>query len=158
MAGTIRPATKEDISAILDVAEAKREQYQRYQPTSWRKAGDSRAKQEPCLVSLVENDRIICRVHESDGVLDGFIFATLVSAPPVYDPGGAVCLIDDFALSDSAGWSSFGAALLREVTAEAKWRGAILAVVISGHRDEPKRSMLAQAGYEIASEGHTSRL
>lgn len=42
--GAVRPATKDDITDILDLAESKREEYQRYQPTFWRKAGDSLEK------------------------------------------------------------------------------------------------------------------
>jgi hypothetical protein len=158
VSGSIRPATTADVPAILDIAEAKREEYQRYQPTFWRKAGDSREKHRPHLESLVENERVICRVHETDGLVDGFIFVSLVPAPPVYDPGGPVCLVDDFATKDPSGWDSFGAALLDDVIVEAKQRGAILAVVIAGHVDQPKRAMLAGVGYQIASAWHTKEL
>jgi GNAT superfamily N-acetyltransferase len=146
------------VPAILDIAEAKREEYQRYQPTFWRRAGDSREKHRAFLETLVENEAVIVRVHESDGVVDGFIIGTLLSAPPVYDPGGLVCLVDDFATRDPAGWASFGAALLNDVTAAAKRRGAVLAAVICGHLDQPKRAMLANAGYAVASEWHTREL
>jgi GNAT superfamily N-acetyltransferase len=158
VSGSIRPATKADVPAILDLAEAKREEYQRYQPTFWRKAGDSRAKHGAYLETLVESERVIGRVHETEGVVDGFVFASLLAAPPVYDPGGPVCLVDDFATRDAADWSRFGAALLADAVAEAKRRGAVLAVVIAGHLDEPKRAMLAEAGYSIASEWHVRGL
>ena len=158
MPDPVRKATAADVPAILAIAEAKREQYQRYQPTFWRKAGDSREKQTPYLASLVENDRVICRVHEHAGVVDGFVIASLLTAPPVYDPGGPVCLIDDFATQSSDDWQSVGRALLTAATDEAKLRGAILAVVVAGHLDEPKRAMLASEGYAIASEWQTKEL
>lgn len=158
MLGTIRRATKADVPAILDIAEAKREEYQRYQRTFWRRAGDSREKHGAFVGTLVENEGVIFRVHERDGVVDGFIIGNLLPAPPVYDPGGPVCLVDDFATRDAAGWESFGAALLEDVTAEAKRRGAVLAAVICGHLDRPKRAMLAGAGYGVASEWHTKEL
>lgn len=101
---------------------------------------------------------MIFRVHERDGVVDGFAVGHLPQPPPVYDPGGPVCLIDDFATRDPEGWASSGAALLEAVTAEAKRRGVILVVVICGHADRPKRAMLAGAGYGVASEWHTREL
>lgn len=158
MTGVARPATAADVPAILDLAESKREEYQRYQPTFWRKAGDSREKQAPYVMTLIESDRVIFRVHEADGAVDGFIVASLTAAPPVYDPGGPVCLIDDFAVKDPADWAAIGRALLADVTSEARARGAILAVVIAGHLDEPKRAMLAGEGYAIASEWHVKSL
>jgi hypothetical protein len=156
--GTIRQATKADVPAILDLAEAKREEYQRYQRTFWRRAGDSPEKHRAFLETLVEDDAVLFRVHEAGGVVDGFIVGTLLPAPPVYDPGGPVCLIDDFATRYPGDWAAFGAALLADVTAEAKRRGAVLAAVICGHLDQPKRAMLASAGYGVASEWHTREL
>ncbi len=158
MPGTIRKATKDDLPAILDIAEAKREEYQRYQPTFWRQAGDSRDQHEAFLRTLVDNENVIVRVRETHGVVDGFIIGNLLPAPPVYNPGGPICLVDDFATKAAEGWVAFGAALLNEVTTEAKRRGAVLAAVISGHLDQPKRAMLASAGYGVASEWHTKEL
>jgi GNAT superfamily N-acetyltransferase len=155
---SIRKATAVDVPAILDLAEAKREEYQRYQPTFWRKAGDSREKHGPYLASLVESDRVIALVHERDGGVEGFVFASLVAAPPVYDPGGSVCLIDDFATKSSDDWPTVGKSLLAAAVKEAKARGAVLAVVVAGHLDEPKRATLASEGYTIASEWHTKKL
>jgi hypothetical protein len=100
VASTIREPTRADIPAILDLAEAKHEEYQRYQPTFWRRAGDSRERHEAYLAALLADERVIFRVHERDGVVDGFILGHLPTPPPVYDPGGPVCLIDDFATRD----------------------------------------------------------
>jgi hypothetical protein len=76
----------------------------------------------------------------------------------VYDPGGPVLLVDDFATREPEGWATVGAALLAAVTAEARARGALLAVVICGHLDRPKRALLAGAGFAVASEWHTRAL
>lgn len=35
------------------------------------------------------------------GELAGFAVGTIVTAPPIYDPGGPICVIDDFAVADS---------------------------------------------------------
>jgi GNAT superfamily N-acetyltransferase len=158
MPGGIRKPTRRDIPDILALAEATREEYQRYQRTFWRKAGDSLEKHQLFLERLLEDDHVQARIHETNGTIDAFVFASIMPAPPVYDPGGAVCLIDDFAAIDAAAWATAGAALLEAVTAEAKERGATLAVVIAGHLDQPKRAMLARTGYTIASEWHTREL
>jgi hypothetical protein len=146
------------VPAILDLAEAKREEYQRYQPTFWRKAGDSRERQRPFLERLVSDENVIAFVYEVSGMINAFIIGSIMSAPPVHDPGGPVCLIDDFATVDDATCESAGAALLEAVTAEARRRGAVLCVVIAGRLDRAKREMLAAAGYTVASEWHTRAL
>jgi hypothetical protein len=43
----------------------------------------------------------------------GFLIATLIPAPPVYDPGGRTCLIDDFVVIPAANWLTTGVELLR---------------------------------------------
>jgi hypothetical protein len=154
----IREPVKSDVPAMLDLAEARREEYQRYQPTFWRKAGDSRERQRPYLERLISEEHVIARVYESDGVIEAFIIGALIPAPPVYDPGGPICLVDDFAIRDEGAWEIVGAALLDAVTAEARRRGAVLVVVIAGRQDQPRRALLTQVGYDVASEWHIRHL
>jgi hypothetical protein len=122
MSGIRRP-TPDDVSAILDVAEANRVDYQRYQVTFWRRAGDSREQQLAFLQSHVVDERVIASVHESDRVIDGFVFASLLPARPVYSPGGPVALVDDIALRSPVDWLTLGAALVDEAIAEARRKG-----------------------------------
>jgi GNAT superfamily N-acetyltransferase len=91
-------------------------------------------------------------VSEESGQLTGFLIATLTGAPPVYDPGGATCQIDDFVVAPDARWQSTGNRLLRAGLAEAGLRGAVQAVVVTGHLDQPKRRLLRACGLEPASE------
>ena len=49
-------------------------------------------------------------------------------------------------------WPTTGAELLRAGLAGAGRRGAIQAVVVTGHLDQPKRQALQACGLEIASE------
>ena len=98
--------------------------------------------------------RVIASVHESDSGLDGFVFASLLPAPPVYRPGGPVALVDDIALRNSGDWPTLGAALVDEAVAEARRKGAVLAIVVTDHDDEPKRILLVREGYSLASEWH----
>ena len=148
----IRKATQEDVPAMVELAEQRRVQYQQYQPTFWRKAADSREKHTPFLSKLVQDERVVALVSERNGVIDGFLIATLVPAPPVYDPGGKTCNIDDFCVAGDSDWEQLGKALLDEAMREMKARGAVQTVVVCGHLDATKRAMLAEEGFTIASE------
>jgi GNAT superfamily N-acetyltransferase len=158
MAAGIRRAVPDDAAAIVDLAERRRVEYQGYQPVFWRKAADSRERHLPYIARLLGSAEAIALVHEGGEALAGFVIATLMTAPPVYDPGGPVCLIDDFAVAAAAAWETVGLGLLRAATAAAKERGAVLAVVVCGHLDEPKRAMLRAAGYGVASEWYVSEI
>jgi hypothetical protein len=81
---------------MVELAAIKRVQYQEYSPVFWRPAMGACEAQRAFFDKLVAFPDAICLVHEADGVVQGFIIATVVSPPPVYDPGGKVCMIDDF--------------------------------------------------------------
>jgi GNAT superfamily N-acetyltransferase len=148
----IRTAVQADAAAMATLAALRREQYARYQPLYWRPAAGVQDKHRAYLASLVASDKVITLVSEEAGQLSGFLIATLTSAPPVYDPGGLTCQIDDFVVAPAAKWPTTGAELLRAGLAEAARRGAIQAVVVAGHLDQPKRQALSACGLEIASE------
>ena len=120
----------------------KRRRYAGFQPTFWREAPDSDARQVPFFESQIAGGTAVVRVQERDGVVDGFVIATLAPAPPVYDPGGLTCRIDDFCVAREDEWPSVGGALLDAVIREARARGAVQAVVVCGHLDRPKREAL----------------
>ena len=158
MASTIRAATAADVLVMVELSERKREQYERFQPLFWRKAADSRERHTTHLAGLFARDQHLALVSETAGALDGFLIAELRPAPPVCDPGGLTCLIDDFVVADEARWDDIGPSLLRHVGEEARRRGAVQLVVVCAHLDAPKRAMLASAGYSIASEWHVRTL
>jgi hypothetical protein len=58
----------------------------------------------------------------------------------------------DFVVVPAARWPSTGNRLLRAALAEAGLRGAVQAVVVAGHLDQPKRQLLRACGLEPASE------
>ncbi len=147
----IRTADDADVAAMAAMAQIRREQYARYQPLFWRPAEGAQDKHRPYLARLVGDETIITLVSEDAGALTGFLIATLTGAPGVYDPGGATCQIDDFVVVPAGRWQETGARLLRAGLAEA-WRGAIQAVVVTAHLDEPKREMLRACGLQPASE------
>lgn len=75
--------------------------------------------------------------------------AMLVSAPPVYDPGGLVCFIED--------WSG-DTTLLAEAEQTAAAKGAVLVRVICPHTDTARAEMLTRHGYSVASEWYMASL
>jgi len=155
---SLRRATNSNLPEIVELAEQRRLQYQHYQPTFWRKAEDSRQKHIAFLAKLLEREDVIFLVHMDSGKLDGFIIADFVSAPPVYNPGGPTCRVDDFCTASASLWENIGQEVLGEVLRLAKEHGAAQSVVVCGHQDEPKRAMLAKFGYSIASEWHVRDL
>lgn len=148
----VRKATQDDVLAMVELAEQRRVQYQKYQPRFWRNAANSRERHAPFLSKLVQDERVVALVSERNGVVDGFLIATLVPAPPVYNPGGKTCNIDDFCVADGLDWEQSGKSLLAEAMHEMKTRGAVQTVVVCAHLDETKRDMLAKEGFTIASE------
>ena len=134
------------------LAAIRREQYARYQPLFWRPAAAVLDKHRTYLGSLVANDEVITLVSEEADQLTGFLIATLNPAPPVYDPGGLTCDIDDFVVSPATKWPTTGVRLLRAGLTQAGQRGAVQAVVVTAHLDQPKRQALRACGLEVASE------
>jgi hypothetical protein len=55
-------------------------------------------------------------------------------------------------VTPAASWPTTGVQLLRAALAEAGQRGAVQAVVVTAHLDEPKRQALRACGLEVASE------
>jgi GNAT superfamily N-acetyltransferase len=148
----IRAATAPDVAGMAALAAVRREQYARYQPLFWKPAADALDVHRAYFARLTDDDEVITLVSEEAGQLTGFLIATLTDAPPVYDPGGPTCQIDDFMVTPESRWQTTGNQLLRAGLAEARLRGAVQAVVVTGHLDEPKRQLLRACGLEPASE------
>lgn len=155
---SLRKAESRDIVEIVELAEQRRRLYQEFQPRFWRKADDSRERHSVFLGSLLLREDVILLVHEREDKIDGFVIADFVPAPPVYDPGGPTCRVDDFCVASGDLWESIGRELLSEVLDLARARGAAQSVVVCGHLDQLKREMLALMGYSIASEWYVRDL
>jgi hypothetical protein len=149
----IRDAELTDLDAIAALADARRVDYERAQPQFWKRADDAVDQHRPWLAHLLTSDEVISLTAvDAAGELTGFLFATLVAAPPVYAPGGPTGLIDDFAVAASDLWATTGVELLQAARAELLARGAAQVVVVCGAHDEPKRAALAATGLGVASE------
>jgi len=151
---SIRKAEARDVSAMLELSEAKRRQYEVYQPIFHKKAADSAEKQKPFLEGQVAAERNIALVSETGGAIQGFVIGAVIQAPPVYQPGGPVLLVDDFMVREPGLWATVGHDLLTEATRLAREQGAVLVNVVCGPRDEPKRAMLGSLKFDVATEWH----
>ncbi len=93
-------------------------------------------------------------MREAGGAIDAFIIGRMTPAPPVYAPGGPVCLVDDFCVSADVDWPQAGRALLDASEALAREQGAVLSVVVCPHLGGAKREFLASLGFAPTSEWH----
>lgn len=154
----IRGARETDIPHMVAIAEAKRVEYEGYSPVFWRKAPDSSSMHERYLQSLLTSSGVMALVAQAGDSLVGFVIGALAMPPPVYHPGGPVCIVDDFAVAAPEDWRTAGAALLTAIAQEAQARGAVLMVVVCAQRDHAKRALLQEAGCSVASEWHVRLL
>jgi hypothetical protein len=155
----IRAATEADLESILALAAAKRDEYATYSPVFWRVAEDANEKQAPFFLNQrLHNNSAITLVAEVDEVISGFIMAVIHPAPPVYNPGGPVCSIDDFTVAAPSMWPTIGVKLLDAATQQARERGAVLIIIVCGQGDIPKSMMLQAQGATVASEWYVKPL
>ncbi len=153
---TIRPATASDLDALVDLAAAARADQAVHQPVFWRPAADARDRHRPFLSGQIADAGSISLVATDHDTVVGFAVGVLHPAPPVYDPGGPTCTVDDFTVDDPNRWATTGAGLLREVRSRAAAKGAVQVVVVVGDHDHAKQAALAAAGLTAASQWWTT--
>ncbi len=156
----IRVATQDDVDVIADLIQEKRLQYETYQPIFWRVAPSARGNHLGFLAKVLANERTITLVwEETPGTVDWFIIPNIIAAPPVYEPGGPTCMVDDYWVRGGERWETIGRALLDAVCARARSEfGAAQVLVVCGHKDTAKRTVLRGQGLEIASEWYVKGL
>lgn len=75
------------------------------------------------LAQVLAHERTIALVwEETPGTVDGFIIANIIAAPPVYEPGGPTCMVDDYWVRGGERWETIGHALLDAVCIRARSR------------------------------------
>ena len=154
----IHEATEADIPAILSLLHVRRQEYQHYAPTFWKIAQRAVEKQEPFIRLLVGNTNVLSIVHENDDHVDGVLIATMIEAPPVYDPGGKVCMVDDYMVERPELWKTVGDRLLEHCRQWAKTQGCVLELIVCAQKDVSKSVMLRDTGAEVASEWYVRDL
>ena len=150
----IRDAESSDVESMVRLSETFRKSLSTYSPIFWRMAEDSFKNQTSFFSSLLSLEGTIVIVAERDSELAGFIIGRLQEAPPVYDPGGPVFLIDDFCIDADAEWRTVAPQLLEAVEQRARALGAVLSVVICPRRGAAKRRFLDDLGFEATSAWH----
>jgi GNAT superfamily N-acetyltransferase len=153
----VRKATASDIEAAIGLAEHSRRQYQKYQPTFWRKAADSVDKTRTFFTTLLTETGTFFLVAIEGRQMLGFLIARKVATPPVYAPGDTY-LVDEFCVVEPHHWLSIGEALLSHATTLIHEHGAAQIVVTCGDRDLPKAEMLRRSDLTIASNWWTKPL
>ncbi|HEV2889108.1 MAG TPA: hypothetical protein VGX28_01910 [Frankiaceae bacterium] len=148
----VRDYRDSDLDAAAALCDARRRAYAEHQPTFWRPAAGAAEVGRAFLAEQAARDSTLAVVHETGGAVDGFLLASVVDAPPVYDPGGRTCAIDDFAVRDPSLWAHAGPELLAYVARLARERGAVQCVVVTSARDLAKRDALSRLGGSVASE------
>jgi GNAT superfamily N-acetyltransferase len=150
MTMVIDAARASDAAQAARLAAVKREEYEQYSPVFWRVAEGALAIHEPFLARCIEDTASFASfAFREGGELRGIAIAARKVFPPPFrsDPEPS-WLVDDFFVSSGELWATVGTALLSAVAAAATDGGATRVIVLSAHRDEPKREMLEAAGYE----------
>ncbi|MFC3027069.1 MULTISPECIES: GNAT family N-acetyltransferase [Roseomonadaceae] len=147
-----------DAPRCVELVEARRLEYQAYEPVFWKKAPGSVASTLPWFEQLFSDSRNVSLVAVEDEVVVGFVIAREFPTPPVYDPGGATALIDDFCVASKSRWLDVGAALLREAKSELKNRAYAQVVVVGARQDAAKMAFLSQTDLSLASTWWTGAL
>jgi hypothetical protein len=148
----VKRANLEDLDLLLAIASVSRTAYVEYQPRFWRPAPDAEDRQRAYFTAMLDDDRALVLTATEDADLRGFAIGRLVSAPPVYDPGGVSCVVDDFAVADPDEWSTIGSVLFDALRSWAASRDAAQMIVVTARLDEPKRAALQSRGLTLASE------
>lgn len=141
----VRDCVAADLTAVTDMLEAKRALLATFEPRFWKQAPNSRELTGPYLASLIDSGRHVFLVAEENGGIAGFILASPMPVPPVYDAGPAA-VIDDFDVADPATWEKVGGALLAETRRRLRERGIVQFIFVSARRDRPKMEFLQGQG------------
>jgi ribosomal protein S18 acetylase RimI-like enzyme len=153
----IRRATASDIDAVVAIIESQRKQYQKFQPTFWRKAASSATSTKTFFTRLLDEPDTYFLVSTEGCEILGFLIARKFPVPPVYTPG-ETWLIDDFAVSEPRHWVSIGEALLSHVSTLLHEHGAAQIVATCAERDLVKTEVLRRADLTVASSWWTKPL
>lgn len=154
----VRKAETTDIEAAVELVERSRRQFQKFQPTFWRKTANSASVTETFFTKLLTAPDTFFLVAVEGNQHQGFLIARKFPNPPVVDPGGDTWLIDDFCVVEPRLWLSVGEALLSHATTLIHEHGGVQIVVVSADRDLAKTEMLRRSDLTIASNWWTKPL
>jgi len=153
----VRTATEADMDAIAAMAEARRAAYEAYEPIFWKRREGAEAMSRTWFAHLLSKPDTIFLIAAWGGTPTGFLIATPIAVPPVYDAGPAA-VIDDFCVEDPGLWASVGQVLLREAKALLKERGIHQIIVVCGYKDAAKMALLESEKLSLATAWWTAAL
>ena len=148
----IRRATSSDVADLVRISAKFRSELAGFQPQFWRVAEGADEKQHGFFEFVISQDKMVVLVAESETGIQGFLMAAFVPAPPVYDPGGLTCLVDDFGVKNTEDWIEIGEQLLNYLSPLAKEKGCNQMVIICPQLHLGKRSLLSSLEFSVASE------
>jgi len=152
---TIRLAVEADLDAMVTLSAGVRAQLERHEPRFWRRHPDADQRQRDWFGFLPADEGHELLVNESsDGHLDGFVIARAMDAPPVYEPGGRTCFIDDLVWADL----DDAEALVGAARAWGVERGCTQLLVVTAAADRDRRDLLDRLGLHPASEWWTASI
>lgn len=148
----LRRAVEEDLDALVALSSEVRDRLEALEPVFWRRHPKANVNQRAWFSILLTDDAHHVVVSTGrGGEVDGFAIARVMDAPPVFDPGGRTCMVDDLV------WPTpeVAEALLGEVRRWAATKGCSQLVVVCPAGDDPRRSLLSRGGLHPTSEWWT---
>jgi GNAT superfamily N-acetyltransferase len=153
----ILKATEEDLEQMVAMADERRSAYSKLAPQFWRPATNAAELQFPFYKSFIADPDFLSLVAKDSSEYMGFLMAKLVNPPPVYNPGGPSCFIDDFYVRNSR-WERYGTPLLSRAREWAAKNGASQFVIVSGTSDTSKMNFLESQELLNTSTWFTGRI
>jgi len=153
-----RRAHWRDIPAMLSLIEAHRRSLEQLAPGFWRRSARAPGWTRRYFRFLLVTRRATMLVAEEQSQVVGMLIGRRVAAPPVYDPGGASLLIDDFCVLSPDLWPRAGAALLDAAMRGLGRPSVAQVIVIAPAADNAKSQWLASAGLTPVSSWWTKPL
>ncbi len=151
----LRKAKTGDVAECVELVEARRLRYEKFEPQFWRRADDSRNITVDWFTTLFSDADVLSLVAVEESAIVGFLIARDVPAPPVYNPGGPTALVDDFCVAEDR-WMDVGGNLLTRAKEELRSRGCVQIVVVGANKDIEKTAFLESANLSLASTWWTS--
>jgi predicted N-acetyltransferase YhbS len=145
MTVSIRQCAAQDLPAVVEILEEERGQLSKYEPRLWKQAPTSREMTGPFFESLLATGKHVFLVAEEEGDIIGFLLASPMPVPPIYD-APTTAIIDDFAVSDSTRWEEVGGLLVQETRKRLKERGVVQFIFIGPQRHTKKMDFLRAQG------------
>ena len=157
MSLSVRLAVADDVARLAALGAEHRRRLAGWSPTWWRSADAADEIHPLWLGHIVGDDADVppAPPHSFGGALDPWAEGALsfadragvvvgspsLAAPPVYDPGGTVAVVDRIVGEDRA-------ALVRDVLAGAADRGDVLVAVVAAADDTTLAGHLAAMGFD----------